>query len=184
MCVIRDDQIGLLYNGEIVDFFGVVGEDGTNTNHEFKDGRAARLPGVVAPSAVWNRSEWEIVNVNPSSPDSDGTGKACAPGFFDEFREDCLFRFDPLEWDGAAFLNLTEPCSSTCGDVNKDDEVNVSDVVNLASAILDFELGLCVELVGDLNYDDVVDVKDVIIEIQVVTGPGDNNPPEDCSIYT
>ena len=38
-----DDQIAL-YNAEgvIVDFFGVIGEDGTNTCHEFEDGYALR----------------------------------------------------------------------------------------------------------------------------------------------
>lgn len=44
----------------IIDFYGEFGIDGTDTEAEFKDGRAARLL-VTGPSAVWNVSEWDIV---------------------------------------------------------------------------------------------------------------------------
>ena len=37
-----DDQVALFNSGTMVDFFGVVGEDGTGTWHEFEDGRVER----------------------------------------------------------------------------------------------------------------------------------------------
>ena len=55
-----DDQIAL-YNaaGVIVDFFGVIGEDGSNTCHEFEDGYALRT--TTAPDGeFWNGANWTI----------------------------------------------------------------------------------------------------------------------------
>ena len=41
-----DDNIALLgIDGSIIDMFGVPGEDGTGTGHEFEDGRAERACG-------------------------------------------------------------------------------------------------------------------------------------------
>ncbi len=55
-----DDQIAL-YNaaGVIADFFGVIGEDGSNTCHEFEDGYALRT--TTAPDGeFWNGANWTI----------------------------------------------------------------------------------------------------------------------------
>ena len=80
-----DDNIVLLNpSGEVVDVFGVPGEDGTNTDHDFKDGRAVRLSSVVAGNAVWTPSEWQIDSKTL------GEGMQYAP-------ED----FDPGIWVGA-----------------------------------------------------------------------------------
>ena len=37
-----DDNMAVLLDGTIVDMFGVAGEDGSGTGHEFEDGRAER----------------------------------------------------------------------------------------------------------------------------------------------
>lgn len=58
-----DDNIELVDgNGKVVDVFGVPGEDGSGTNHEFEDGRAVRNGNVVKNNAVYTFSEWTIYN--------------------------------------------------------------------------------------------------------------------------
>ncbi len=48
--------------GSVVDIFGVIGEDGSNTNHEFEDGRAVRKIEVNTNNAIFNSAEWLIYN--------------------------------------------------------------------------------------------------------------------------
>ncbi|WP_150451105.1 DUF5689 domain-containing protein [Arenibacter lacus] len=48
--------------GTVIDSFGVVGVDGTGTNHEFEDGRAVRNPNVEEANPVYTFSEWTIYN--------------------------------------------------------------------------------------------------------------------------
>jgi len=64
-----DDNM-LLVNpaGEVVDVFGVIGEDGTGTNHEFEDGRALRNSSVIKGNPTFDFSEWVVSN---DSGDSD-----------------------------------------------------------------------------------------------------------------
>lgn len=58
-----DDNIVLVDPfGKSIDIFGVVGEDGSNTNHEFEDGRALRRPEIINGNAVFNANEWQIFN--------------------------------------------------------------------------------------------------------------------------
>lgn len=58
-----DDNLQLIDPfGTIIDIFGVVGEDGSNTNHEFEDGRAFRNLDVFIGNAVYTFSEWTILN--------------------------------------------------------------------------------------------------------------------------
>ncbi|MUH37383.1 lamin tail domain-containing protein [Zobellia amurskyensis] len=58
-----DDNLQLVDPfGKIIDVFGVVGEDGTGTNHEFEDGRAIRRPEVLKGNANFNFDEWQIWN--------------------------------------------------------------------------------------------------------------------------
>ncbi len=58
-----DDNIVLLNPfDEIVDTFGVPGEDGSGTAHEFEDGRALRRSGVLQASPVFEPSEWILFN--------------------------------------------------------------------------------------------------------------------------
>ena len=62
-----DDQIALYDSSDnIVDFFGVIGEDGSNTCHEFEDGYAIRT--TSAPDgATWNGANWTIYSDGSSA---------------------------------------------------------------------------------------------------------------------
>ena len=65
-----DDNIALLDNsGAIVDIFGVPGEDGTGTAHDFVDGRAERNGTVTSGNSVWDATEWNVVAGGISAPD-------------------------------------------------------------------------------------------------------------------
>lgn len=58
-----DDNLELVDpDGNVVDTFGVPGEDGSSTNHEFEDGRAYRLNTVTEANPVYTFSEWQIWN--------------------------------------------------------------------------------------------------------------------------
>ncbi len=58
-----DDTLELLGpDGERVDIFGVVGEDGSGTNHEFEDGGAWRREFVNRGSPLYTFEEWEVFN--------------------------------------------------------------------------------------------------------------------------
>jgi len=82
-----DDNIALLdADGNIADMFGVPGEDGSGTGHEFEDGRAERASGVTVGSSSWIESEWNIDNDSGG-----GDGNQYAPE-----------GFDPGEWVGSS----------------------------------------------------------------------------------
>ena len=69
-----DDNLELVDPfGTVVDVFGVIGEDGTDTEHEFEDGRAVRNIEVVKANPVYDFSEWSIFN------DSGGNGTVNLP---------------------------------------------------------------------------------------------------------
>jgi hypothetical protein len=56
-----DDQIAIFNAADaLVDIFGVPGEDGSGTCHEFEDGRAERKASATAASATWNEAEWNV----------------------------------------------------------------------------------------------------------------------------
>lgn len=58
-----DDNLQLVDPfGTIIDSFGIVGEDGSGTNHEFEDGRAVRKPEIVQANATNTFGEWTIFN--------------------------------------------------------------------------------------------------------------------------
>ncbi|SKB32234.1 Lamin Tail Domain [Maribacter arcticus] len=58
-----DDNIALIDPfGTVIDIFGVIGEDGSNTNHEFEDGKAERKIEVISGNTVFTESEWIIYN--------------------------------------------------------------------------------------------------------------------------
>ena len=58
-----DDNIVLEDSfGKIIDLFGVVGQDGSNTNHEFEDGRAVRNIEIEFGSPIFKPIEWVIFN--------------------------------------------------------------------------------------------------------------------------
>ena len=45
---------------EIIDIFGVIGEDGNGTNWEYLDGRAVRKIDILNPNPVFSVNEWTI----------------------------------------------------------------------------------------------------------------------------
>jgi hypothetical protein len=58
-----DDNLVLVDSfGNVIDVFGIVGEDGSGTNHEFEDGRAIRHAAVKVGNPVYNFEEWTIYN--------------------------------------------------------------------------------------------------------------------------
>ncbi len=58
-----DDNLELIDPfGNTIDLFGVIGEDGSGTTHEFEDGRAVRNPEIKKANPVFNFSEWTIYN--------------------------------------------------------------------------------------------------------------------------
>ena len=84
-----DDQLALRDPSDsIIDFFGVVGEDGSGTNHEFEDGRAERKATVTAGNTTYTFAEWNIWN------DTGSAGTTNDP-------QDAPADFDPGEWIGA-----------------------------------------------------------------------------------
>ena len=81
-----DDNMAILdASGAIADMFGVAGEDGTGTGHEFEDGRAERAASNTSASATWDESGWNIDNDSGG-----GDGNQYAPE-----------GFDPGAWIGA-----------------------------------------------------------------------------------
>ncbi|MDX1363735.1 MAG: DUF5689 domain-containing protein, partial [Arenibacter latericius] len=48
--------------GTVIDSFGVIGEDGSGTNHEFEDGKAIRNPNIVQANPEFTFGEWTIYN--------------------------------------------------------------------------------------------------------------------------
>ena len=88
-----DDNLEL-YDGNntLIDQFGVPGEDGTGTTHEFEDGRAERKATVVTGNATWDVNEWNIDNDSGG-----GAGTQDAPA-----------DFDPGAWIGAPSGNDTD----------------------------------------------------------------------------
>ena len=58
-----DDNLELVDPfGKVIDVFGVVGEDGSGTNHEFEDGRALRKPEFSRGNGSFDFNEWYIWN--------------------------------------------------------------------------------------------------------------------------
>ena len=53
-----DDNMALLLDGAIVDIFGVPGEDGSGTSHEFEDGRAERASDCTTAQATYSDECW------------------------------------------------------------------------------------------------------------------------------
>ncbi|MBT8305706.1 MAG: lamin tail domain-containing protein [Maribacter sp.] len=58
-----DDNLQLVDPfGTVIDAFGVIGDDGSGTNHEFEDGRAIRKAVILQANPTYTFGEWEIYN--------------------------------------------------------------------------------------------------------------------------
>tara|TARA_R110002012_G_scaffold312248_1_gene522646 strand:- start:216133 stop:218202 length:2070 start_codon:yes stop_codon:yes gene_type:complete len=87
-----DDNLELYNGATLVDQFGVPGEDGTGTCHEFEDGRAERKASVSSGSATWDEAEWNVW------ADSAVTGCTSHVGT----EQNVADGFDPGSWIGTA----------------------------------------------------------------------------------
>ena len=86
-----DDNMALLLDGVVVDMFGVPGEDGSGTAHEFEDGRAERAIDNATASAEWDSNGWNTFCDSSGCSDPVGSGGLNAPDN----------GFDPGAWIGA-----------------------------------------------------------------------------------
>jgi len=155
-----DDNIELVDGtGAVVDLFGVPGEDGTGTNHEFEDGRAVRKATVTTGNPTWDVTEWSIDSDAPS-----GIGPVDAPDGFDPGVWPTII---PLEIASATSVSLTEIEVKYTVDVSA---VNVADYsvlgtsgITFTAADIDAADGTIVKLtasaniVGDVVLDTLVD---------------------------
>jgi len=95
-----DDNMALLgASGAVVDMFGLSGEDGSGTGHEFEDGRAERSADNTAASAIWDESGWNIDNDSGG-----GDGNQYAPE-----------GFDPRAWIGAVVATCDDEAACNTG---------------------------------------------------------------------
>ncbi len=86
----------------VIDMFGVAGEDGSGTGHEFEDGRAERKSSVTTPQSTWSASDWNIDNDSGG-----GDGSQNAPG-----------GYDPGYWIGATTIDTWNGLSSSAWATN------------------------------------------------------------------
>ena len=86
-----DDNMALLLDGVVVDMFGIPGEDGSGTAHEFEDGRAERAIDNATASAEWDSNGWNTFCDSSGCSDPVGSGGLNAPDN----------GFDPGAWIGA-----------------------------------------------------------------------------------
>ena len=132
-----DDNMALLDGGVIVDMFGVAGEDGSGTGHEFEDGRAERAESNTSASATWDESGWNIDNDSGG-----GDGNQYAPE-----------GFDPGAWIGASTgggddcASGVYDCDGVCDGSSLEDECGVCNGDNSS----------CTDCLGNVNGDAVVD---------------------------
>ncbi|THV61478.1 lamin tail domain-containing protein [Flagellimonas alvinocaridis] len=67
-----DDNLELVDPfGTVIDVFGVIGEDGSGTNHEFEDGRALRNLDILEGNPSYTFGEWTIFNDTGNSGTTD-----------------------------------------------------------------------------------------------------------------
>jgi hypothetical protein len=108
-----DDQIQILDpSSTVLDIFGVPGEDGTGTCHEFEDGRAERIASVTTGNAgTWNEANWNVWGDSPISGCTNHITQAVNVG-------DGIF--DPGEWIGyvptSTILNFADISSTIAED--------------------------------------------------------------------
>ncbi len=102
-----DDQIAVFDSeGNVIDIFGVPGEDGTGTCHEFEDGRVERKATVTSSNSTWNEAEW---NVWADSTVNDCTTHVNSP-------QTAPDDYDPGSWIGASSeisISIITPVNNT-----------------------------------------------------------------------
>ena len=176
-----DDNMALLgTDGSIVDMFGVAGEDGTGTGHEFEDGRAERGADNTSASATWDEAGWNIDNDsgggdgNQYAPEgfdpgawigaSTGGGDDCASGVYD-----CAGVCDGDADELACGCNDADSCNDCAGTCNGDAVVDDCGECNGDNSCL-----VSVQFSVDMNLEGVVgDVKVRISTVDSLYNPSD-----------
>lgn len=108
-----DDHIQLLDTSDaIIDRFGVPGADGSNTCHDFEDGRVERIASIVTGNnGAFDEANWNVwQDGNSSSGCTNNTTSAqSAPG-----------DFDPGAWIGAPVTGTTVNFASATSNIDED----------------------------------------------------------------
>jgi len=130
-----DDQILLLDPSDaIIDIFGVPGEDGSGTAHEFEDGRAERVATVVTGVDTWDALEWNIDNDGGA-----GDGAIDAPDGYDPGAWIGEAPSGPtLVWDGTTF---TESAGNDGTIGNQIELTLVNETFSISGGAVNLELG-------------------------------------------
>ncbi|MDO6737235.1 lamin tail domain-containing protein [Wenyingzhuangia sp. 2_MG-2023] len=116
-----DDQIQLIdSSSNVIDIFGVPGEDGTGTCHEFEDGRAERIASVTSGNnGTWNEANW---NVRADSNVSGCTSHSNAP----VNTTDGIY--DPGTWIGSPDADTTTSVSFFTSSTSVSENIGTIDV--------------------------------------------------------
>lgn len=114
-----DDNYELVdADDNVLDLFGVIGEDGSGTCHEFEDGRGERIASITSGNrGTWNEANWNILadsNIDGCSNHSNSPTDT----------DDGVF--DPGAWIGAPVTNTI--VSFTAASVGVQEDVNTIDV--------------------------------------------------------
>ena len=76
-----DDNMALLdASGAVVDMFGLPGEDGTNTSHEFEDGRAERAADCTTAQNTYSDACWNTWCDDDEGCEQHGRGQGLPVG--------------------------------------------------------------------------------------------------------
>ena len=73
-----DDAIELFQNGEVVDVYGDINQDGTGQSWEYLDGWAYRASGSIANEGVWSIGGWSFSGTNQLDGESNNASASNA----------------------------------------------------------------------------------------------------------
>ena len=127
--------VGTASTYDIVDMYGVAGEDGSGTWHEFEDGRAERVSSVTSASGTSSSSaSWNVWSDSGSS--LAGTSGGAAP--ISTSTAISSNGFDPGAWDGYS-PGVADP-SSISATVNSTTQISLTwtDNANSNNVLLAF----------------------------------------------
>ena len=127
-----NDQMAILEGETIIDIFGIPGEDGLNTCHDFTDGRVERKAHVLSSNPVFDQSEWNVwSNSSPSNCTSHVNGTQTAPTDFDpgDWIGENITTGDMTIANAAYFENLTLSPGSTLN-ILKTGHLTINSVLN------------------------------------------------------
>ncbi|TCI85345.1 lamin tail domain-containing protein [Tenacibaculum sp. M341] len=160
-----DDHIALVKDDNIIDIFGVPGQDGTNTCHEYKDGRAERKTGVTNGNSSWIASEWNVW--------ADNEVVGC-PSHNDSFVN--TQDFDPGKWIGAIKpgLSISFPSENTSENTSNTSFSIVLDAQPSANIVIDINSNNTSEIIPNHSSVTFTDSNWNVPQSIILTGVDDN----------